>query len=505
MEQSILWYDLETFGTNPYHDRIAQYAAVRTNYAFEPIGEPTVLYARPADDYVPNPEACLVTGITPAECAKKGIVEYEFALRIFDEMMVPGTTVAGYNSIQFDDEFIRNLFYRNLLDPYLREYSRGNSRWDIINLVRATRDLRPEGIQWPADPSGKPVFKLEQLSAANGIGHDQAHDALSDVYATIGMARLIKEVQPRVFHWAFKTRKKDELRKLFDLNSHPALVHSAAYLTRDEGTSTLICPLGVPGEQAKQGRDTLICADLRHDPERIMGLSVEEIRELVFLPAAREDSRHRRFPLYSIKLNRSPFVAPLNTLTDERARDLNIDIDACLNHRETLLANRDLSAKIRQVFNEPPPASLPSDPDYQIYTGGFFSDGDREQFAFVRRNLEEIIASPTEARTGLMRKFLAERDRLSFDDGVRADKLISRILGRSFAAYLPPRATQSWREFCQNRILFPLLDEAMDLHKAKKSISRKLSDSALEVRDKIILKDLSNYIDELMRRTLEVS
>jgi exodeoxyribonuclease-1 len=504
MEQTILWYDLETFGTNPFHDRIAQFAAIRTNFAFEPVGDPVVLYARPADDYVPDPGACLVTGITPATCAEKGMSEYELALRMFKEMMVPGTTVAGYNSVQFDDEFVRNLFYRNLLDPYLREYAQGNSRWDLINLVRATRDLRPEGISWPEDDTGRPQFKLELLAAANGIGHEQAHDALSDVKATIGLARLIKERQPRLFAWAFKTRKKDELRKLFDLNVRPALVHSAAYLTRDEGTSTLICPVGVPGEQARQGRDTLICADLRFDPEEIMGLSVDEIRDRVFLPAARQDTVHKRFPLYSIKINRCPFIAPLNTLSDERARALEIDIDSCLKHRETLLANRDLSARIRQVFNEPPHSSLPSDPDYQIYTGGFFSDRDRETFAFVRESLEEILAADPGQRTSLMRSFLAVRETIAFEDAERIGKLISRILGRSFPEYLPPRAAQSWREFCQNRILFPLLDEAYDLQKAKKEIGQKMKDPASGVREKIILKELSDYIDELKRRTLEV-
>ncbi len=505
MEQTILWYDLETFGRNPYHDRIAQFAALRTDYSFAPVGEPLVLYAKPADDYLPDPEACLVTGITPGVCREKGIPEYQFALRIFEEMMVPGTTVAGYNSIQFDDEFIRNLFYRNLLDPYLREYSQGNSRWDLINLMRATRDLRPQGIEWPEDKDGRPLFKLEQLTEANGIGHQNAHDALADVYATIDMARLVKEKQPRLFHWAFKTRYKTELRKLFDLNSRPALVHSAAYLTREEGTTTLICPLGVPGERARQGRDTLVCADLRYNPEELVKLSVEEIRDRVFLPSAREDKRHRRFPLYQIKINKGPFIAPLNTLSDKRASALGIDVDACLRHREILLANRDLSARIREVFNEPPKSTLPNDPDYQIYSGGFISDKDRETLSYVRSGLEDILLASDSDKPSLVRSFLADRERLPLEDRDRITKLISRVLGRSFSPWLPERSAQSWREFCQNRILFPLLDEAMDMQKVQREIQRKIDDPATGVRGKIVLKELREYIDEVKRRTLEVT
>lgn len=505
MEESILWYDLETFGTNPFHDRIAQFAALRTNFKFEPLGEPVVLYCRPSDDYMPNPNACLVTAITPRQCAQQGLREYEFAQKIFDMMMVPGSTVAGFNSIQFDDEFIRNLFYRNLMDPYLREYSQGNSRWDLLQLLRATRDLRPEGIQWPSDESGKPSLKLELLSQANGLEHEHAHDALSDVYATIAVARLIRQTQPRLFNYAFSHRKKTELRKLFDLNRRPALVHSAAYLSSPNGATTLICPLGVPGEQAQQGRDTIICADLRYDPSELLSLDVEEIRERIFLPSAREDQTQRRFPVYSIKINRCPFVAPLKTLSDARASELGIDIDACLRHREILLANKNLSARIRQVFNEPPPTSLPDDPDYQIYTGGFISDQDRNQLSFVHESLQHTLQAEPDSMAAVFKEFLAERDKLKFQDESRLEKLLSRVLGRSFPDLLPPKMLLGWKEFCQNRLLFPLLDEAMDIYKIDKEIQKLRKNSQLGARGKIVLKDISDYIDDVKRRILEVT
>jgi exodeoxyribonuclease-1 len=200
--ETFLWHDYETFGANPMIDRPAQFAAIRTDTALEAVDDPVVLYCAPADDVLPQPEACLITGITPQVAREKGLCEAEFARRIHAEMMRPGTCGAGFNSIRFDDTVTRNLFYRNLLDPYEREYRNGNSRWDVIDLARMCYALRPDGVEWPLHEPGKPSFRLEDLTAANGIEHAGAHDALADVRATIALARRIRDAQPRLFDWA---------------------------------------------------------------------------------------------------------------------------------------------------------------------------------------------------------------------------------------------------------------------------------------------------------------
>lgn len=507
MEHSILWYDLETFGVKPYHDRIAQFAAVRTNFDLEPIGDPTLLYCKPANDYLPNPEACLVTGITPLECAERGIREYDFARKIFDTMMVPGSTVAGYNSIPFDDEFIRNLFYRNLLDPYRREYANGNSRWDIIDLARATRDLRPGSMNWPLNEKGSPLFKLEALAEANNISHDRAHDALSDVFATIGLAKLMHKEHPRLFQWAFSARSKDVLRRLFDLNARPALVYSSALLTRKEGCTTLICPLGVPGAESKQGRNAILCADLRFDPQEIFDLSVEEIRQRVFLPSVMETDAQKRFPIYNVKINRAPFIAPLNTLREVDAERLGIDIDQCLKHREFLLGQQGLSAKIREVFNSAPPFTQPDasdgpdDPDYQIYSGGFIKDSDRRLLSDVHQELEIIAAAGAEERRASIGRFIPTIPNIKFTERERIGKLLSRLIGRSFGEDLSGRVAENWREFCQNRLLFPLLDEAMDIPRFEDKIATLRDKASLE--QKLLLKNLLVYFNKLKEDVLK--
>src|SRR5574343_1838216 len=206
MSHTFLWHDYETFGARPRLDRPAQFAAIRTHADLNEIGEPAMLYCQPAPDYLPDPESCLITGITPQVCLEQGVPEHTFAARIEAELAQPGTIGVGYNTIRFDDEVTRHLFWRNLMDPYAREWQNGCGRWDLLDVVRCTWALRPEGIQWHSHDDGRPYFKLEHLSAANGLAHEAAHDALSDVRATIALARLIRERQPRLWDFCLRLR-----------------------------------------------------------------------------------------------------------------------------------------------------------------------------------------------------------------------------------------------------------------------------------------------------------
>ena len=507
MEQSFLWYDLETFGTNPFHDRIAQFAAVRTNLHFETVGQPIVLYCKPSNDYLPDPEACQITGISPLVCREQGICEYEFAREIFEVMMVPATTVVGYNSMQFDDEFIRNLFYRNFFDPYLREYADDNSRWDIINLCRATRDLRPAGMHWPVSDAGKPLFQLSALTAANNIDHGRAHDALSDIFATIGLANLIHKAQPRLFHWAFSHRTKREVCKLIDLNQ--PLIHSSSLLSREEGCSSLIHPLSSSDESFQ---NTLLCADLRYNPQDILHLSAEEIRQRVFLPSAQENETQKRFPIHRIRINRAPFLSPLSTLGSKEAEKLGININSCLKHRKILLEHPDFIVKLRAAFSDPPEtqpsinSARPqpsSDPDYQIYSG-FFSPADRHRFTLLQQYLDSIVATASHERKNYLSSVIMPAiHKINFSEEEKIGTLIDRLLGRNFGSYLSGDAARNWRQFCRERILSPLPENAMSIQsfQAKlsamqnKEVPNQNAEQHPEQHD--LLSELLAYFDEL--------
>ena len=135
---SFLWHDYETFGAQTRRDRPAQFAAIRTDADLNEIGEPINLFCRPANDFLPDPQSCLITHITPQQCLEQGLAEHEFAARIENALAATGTIGVGYNTIRFDDEITRFMFWRNLIDPYAREWQNQCGRWDIMDMVRTT-------------------------------------------------------------------------------------------------------------------------------------------------------------------------------------------------------------------------------------------------------------------------------------------------------------------------------------------------------------------------------
>ena len=219
------WHDYETFSLHAQHAQVAQFAGVRTDEEFNIIAEPLVLYCKPSADSLPSPDSCLITGITPQIAEQQGIIEAELIRRIHHELSLPYTCSLGYNNLRFDDEVTRSLLYRNFYDPYTREYQHNCSRWDLIDVVRTAYALRPDGIQWPTDENGKPSLRLEHLTVANQIAHDSAHDALSDVYATIALAKLIKQAQPKLFNFLWQQRTKTKVLDLLQVGRFQPVVH----------------------------------------------------------------------------------------------------------------------------------------------------------------------------------------------------------------------------------------------------------------------------------------
>lgn len=372
--KTFLWHDYETFGASPLWDRPAQFAALRTDETLDPVGEPINWYCRPATDVLPHPAACLITGITPQDALKRGLTEAEFAANIHTEMMEPGTCSAGYNSIRFDDEFSRNLFYRNFFDPYEREYKNGNSRWDLIDLARMCYALRPEGISWPEHEAGKPSFRLEDLSAANRIEHQGAHEALSDVLATLGLARLIKTSQPRLFEWALNMRNQGEVIRLLNPANPKPLVHTSSRIPATRGCTTLVLPLSIFPDRNK----SVIVYDLMADPEPLLRLTAEQITDRLFTPANDLPEGVDRIALKTIHSNHVPMIAPASALKGVNYQRIGLDPQACFENAQKLLpVLPQLRNKVMDVFKPYPPTAA-ADPDQMIYTGGFFPASDRQ-------------------------------------------------------------------------------------------------------------------------------
>lgn len=479
MPATLLWYDLETFGTNSKWDRIGQFAAVRTNDRFEDIGEPIEAYCRMTPDYVPEPDACILTRLTPQIVDRRGESEARFAAIVHQAMMEPRTCVVGYNNLRFDDEFVRHLFYRNFFDPYEREYKSGNSRWDILDLLRMTHDLRPDGLSWVYDEAGKPVFRLEELTFANGIQHRNAHDALADVRALIDLAKAVYEAQPKLFRYYYGLRKKEEVRRLLNLQHPQPLVHSSGMFTRPGACTSIVLPVSVHPERA----NSVICYDLRYDPSQWIDLPAEEIHRRIFTPATELDDS-QRVHLKGIQLNRSPAIAPLATLTEERAAALAIDRRQCLEHASVLSGRPEIVQKVRKAYEAP--GFVPyRDPELQLYSGSFFGDEDKKAFEQIRTTRPQaLISDPPEL----------------YDP--RGPELLRRYLARNYYDLLPDPEKERWKSFCASRLLAPELDDALDYGRFRRKVENRLARGDTPAAHKPVLRDLLRYADRLEETVL---
>ena len=383
---SFFWHDYETFGRSARRDRPSQFAGVRTDMELNEIGTPVMHYCQPAPDVLPDPESVLLTGILPQLCQKQGLPEREFAALIEAELAAPGTIGVGYNSIRFDDEFTRFLFWRNLIDPYAREWRNGCGRWDLLDTVRCTWALRPEGIAWPLHPDGKPSFKLEHLTGANGLVHDAAHDALSDVRATVALARLIKTRKARLWDFCLKLREKSAVQA--ELISGQPVLHISGMYPASQGCMAIVAPLA----PHPSNRNEVIVWDLAHDPAQMLALDAAQIRQRLFTRQEELPEGVLRLPLKTIHINKSPIVIKnLATLTPERAELFGIDKALALRHAEavTRVAGPMLGVWDRVFVREPSPE--PADVDADLY-GGFVGDDDRRQLERLRKLTPEELA-----------------------------------------------------------------------------------------------------------------
>lgn len=425
MTHTFLWHDYETFGVNTRRARPAQFAAIRTDAELNPLGEPIMLYCQPANDFVPDPQSCLITGITPQECLQKGLPEHQFAAQIEQALAWPGTVGVGYNTIRFDDEITRFMFWRNLIDPYGREWQNDCGRWDLLDVVRTAYALRPEGIKWPLNAEGKPSFKLTDLTAANGLAHESAHDALSDVHATIALARLIKIAQPKLFDFCFGLHKKD--RVLAELGLPTTLTHVKPFLhisgmfAPERGCVALMWPLAMrPGN-----KNELLAWDLAFDPSELANLNAEQIRQRLFTKTADLPEGMSRLPVKSVHLNKSPMVmSKLKVLSAEMAQRWGLDVAVQLQHAEKARDLPDMSAIWVDVFKRE--VVGPVDVDEDLY-GGFVGNSDRRRLNDLRQR------TPAELATA----------RPVFDDA-RLGELLWRYRARNFPQSLSAEELQRW-------------------------------------------------------------
>jgi exodeoxyribonuclease I len=454
--QTLLWHDYETFGTDSRRDRPIQFAGIRTNMELEIVDEPVMFFARPPRDMPPSPESCLITGITPQQADRDGVSEAEFAARVHEQLAAPGTCGVGYNSLRFDDEFTRQLLYRNFYEPYAREWENGNSRWDLIDLVRMCAALRPEGIVWPTRDDGMPSFKLEHLASANHLQQERAHDALSDVHALIDLARLIRVRQPRLWDWHYGLRRKQRVFELLDITNMTPLVHVSSRYPASRHCLAVIVPLAVHPNRSGE----IIVYDLAQDPADLLTLDANDIADRIF--TAREDLPEgvERIPLRTVHANRSPALAPLSVLKGVDMQRLQLDLDRCLAHADQLRAAPGLSDKLRRVFQQSSDMPPPEDPELALYSG-FLPDSDK-------RLLRDVRATPPDQ--------LGQRA-FDFRDA-RYPELLFRYRARNWPETLSTEERERWEAFRLHRLSRPTALTRLTLSDYFAQLSALRNDSA---------------------------
>ncbi|RJS91351.1 exodeoxyribonuclease I [Salinisphaera sp. Q1T1-3] len=429
---SYFWHDYETFGADPKRDKPAQFAGIRTDADFNIIGEPLTLYCQPPSDMLGHPEATLITGITPQHALEHGVPEPEFIAAIVSEMARPGTCSVGYNNLAFDDEVTRHTLWRNFFDPYEREYKNGCSRWDVINMVRLTYALRPDGIQWPQREDGAPSFRLEDLAAANGLAQERAHDALSDVHATIALARLIREHQPRLFEWVVTHRDKASAAALLDLDTHKPALHASSKFPAANGCLSPVMPIA----RHPVNRNCIITYDLRSDPEPLLELAPDEIFDRLFTPSEDLPDDTPRIALKGVHVNKCPVLAPFEMMRESEAARLNLDINTCRRHWKAIHDRMsEVAAKATAVF-EARVFDNASDVEAGLYDG-FIDNADRDKARQVHTASPEALAD----------------GHIVFADN-RLNELLFRYRARHYPASLADAERDDWRNWVAKRLEF---------------------------------------------------
>lgn len=475
---TLYWHDYETWGEIPAQDRPSQFAGVRTDENLEVIGEPLMIYCQPAPDLLPKPDACLITGLTPQQAQAKGLPEYQFVAAIAAELGRPGTCGVGYNSIRFDDEVTRYALYRNFYDPYEREWRNGNSRWDIIDMVRMARALRPEGINWPDYEDGRPCFRLEKLTAVNNLVHEAAHDALSDVYATIALARLIKTRQPKLYDYAYRLRDKRFVNRLIDIEGHKPLLHISSRFATENLNTALVLPLALH----PLNKNSVIVFNLSSDPTDLLHLPVAELRQRLFTRTEDLAEGVERIALKEIHVNKTPMLLPPAMLDTPTAQRLAIDSERCHRHWQlfvnlTLEQQQALRQKLTELYTEQSFAPR-TDPEQMLYDG-FFDDDDKRLMQKIRLLGPEALAQTS----------------FSFKDQ-RLPELLFRYRARNFPATLTPEERQRWHDFCRQRLTDPAAGASIVWQSFHQRLAE-LKSGELTADQQHLLRQLEEYARQL--------
>lgn len=473
MQETFFFYDLETSGINPREQRIMQFAGQRTDLSMNPIGDPFNILIKLTEDVLPDPDAILVTGITPQQTIDDGLTEVEFLKLFHKEITLPGTIFVGFNTVRFDDEFIRYLHYRNYYDAYQWHWQNGCSRWDLLDLTRMTRALRPENIMWPVDSEGKPTNRLELLTSINNLDHQNAHDALSDVRATISVAKMLNERQPRLFKYLLKMRDKNEVERL--VKSGDRFVYSSGKYSGDFEKTTIAVYLA---DNPKSGA---LVYDLRFDPTPWLNMPANQLVEAW---KWKKDSQEPRLPIKTLQYNRCPAVAPSAVLDDQSKQRLKFDMDEIVKHHQILSNNKKFVIsvlKALEIMNKQQQLAWQADQklvDGQLYDG-FFKPIDKPKMEQIQKIDSSLINNKPP----------------DFSDN-RLNALWLLYKARNFSDKLDAQDIQQWDEYRKHKFFDG--DEQSRVSKYFSRIEELANNKTQNKKQRYLLEDLKLYGESIL-------
>ncbi len=468
------FYDLETTGFNPRSGRIMQFGGQRTTLDLKPIGQPDNILIKITPDILPDPQAVLITGITPQKTLAGGTAEREFTHYFNDKIVLPETIFVGFNSVRFDDEFMRHLLYRNFYDAYEWQWKNGCSRWDLLDVVRMTRALRPGGIKWPVNSDGVSSNQLGLLASVNKLTHSNAHDALSDVMVTIDLARLLRRQQPKLFNFMLNVRTKDEVVKVAN-EGHAFVYTSGKYPSEFEKTTVVT---KIADHPRRQG---VLVYDLRHDPTEFAKLTPAQLAEAW---QRRDPAEGPILPVKTLQFNRCPAVAPLSVLDEESQDRLKLNMLSIETNLSALKKIKDWPAKpleALEILDKKQQERFFSDAhdvDNQLYDG-FFDSADKQAMRLVRQ------AEPQE---------LGELAAKLSDKRLRA--LLPLYKARNFAQSLTASEQTTWRQYLTQKLTGGAANS--QLARYFSSIETLKTQPRLTKEQKLILSELRLYGENIL-------
>lgn len=395
----IKWYDSESSGVNLDFDQIYQAAIVSTDLNLNLIkGGEKEFICKPRIDINPHPMAFLTHKLDIDMLKEKGMTEFELAQKISNEFLSgPSNVIAGYNTVSFDDELVRRLLFRNMLDPYTHEWRDGNFRFDAFKMVQVVYALRPEMLTWRKNSEGKDSLKLEHLVADNNLGSHKAHDAVGDCYATINLVRHLKDQNPKLFQHMLRLTDKKEVNKiLFNEpkieNRRPVINISTIY-----GNGKKYGSVALPIISDLSNQNKALCIDLTQDPSELFAMSAPDINKFLFTKRELLAADDPRVPAIGIASNKLPALLEMrpNTLSDNVAMRMDIDLDKVEENRLKIInhiqKDKGFVKRLQAGFSSD---HAPKKDAFETIYAQFLTDKDKNVRAILTQKMNVTDVSP---------------------------------------------------------------------------------------------------------------